>query len=109
MTYGDTYFRPGQPLLAEINRCVDHCGLVVAVMSLNYCKSHYCKYEIEQARSMDLPVIMIFIEDVDEKEMSGVMKEVFRKFTRVKIVYDGDEFRSKPDWPIVCRSIIQLL
>ena len=106
---GDRYFRPGHSLFAEITRCLDHCALVVAVMSLNYCKSFYCKQEIEQARIMGKPVIMIFIEDVDEKEMSEVMKEVFRNFTRVKIVNEGDGVKSEPDWLFVCQSIIQLL
>ena len=78
-------------------------------MSLNYCKSLYCKLEIEQARIMGKTVIMIFIEDVEEMEMSVVMKEVFRNFTRVKIVYEGEGYQSQPDWPYVCQSIIQLL
>ena len=106
---GDRYFRPGHSLFTEITRCLDNCALVVAVMSLNYCKSIYCKLEIEEARIMGKPVIMIFIEDVDVKEMSEVMKEVFRNFARVKIVNEGDEVRSEPDWPFVCQSIIQLL
>ena len=106
---GDRYFRPGHRLFAEITRCLDQCALVVAVMSLSYCKSIYCKVGIEQARIMGKPVIMIFIENVDEKEMSEVMKEVFRNFTGVKIVNEGDGVMSEPDWPFVCQSIIQLL
>ena len=61
-------------------------------MSLDNCKNIYCKLEIEEARIMVKPVIMIFIEDVDEKEMS----EVFRNFTRVKIVNEGDGVKSEP-------------
>ena len=109
MIIGDDCFRPGHSLFTEITRCLDNCALVVAVMSLNYCKSYYCKQEIEQARIMGKPMIMIFIEDVDEKEMSEPMKEVFRNFARVKIVDVGDGFKSEPDWPFVCKSIIQLL
>ena len=106
---GDMYFRAGHGLLAEISRCLDNCALVVAVMSLNYCKSYYCQQEIEGARSRGKPVILIFIEDVDEKEMSEAMKEVFRNFVRVKVVNEGNEVKSGPDWPFVCQSIIHLL
>ena len=106
---GDRYFRPGHSLFTEITRCLENCALVVAVMSLNYCKSYYCQQEIEEARIRGKPVIMIFKEDVDEKEMSEVMKEVFKNFTRVKIVDEGDGVKSEPDWPFVCQSIIQLL
>ena len=106
---GDRYFRPGHSLFTEITRCLENCALVVVVMSLHYCKSIYCKLEIEQARIMGKPVIMVFIEDVDETEMSELMKEVFRNFARVKVVADGERYRSEPDWPIVCQSIIQLM
>ena len=106
---GEGYFRPGHGLFSEITRCMDHCALVVAVMSLNYCKSYYCRQEIEEARIREKPVIMVFTEIVDEKEMSEVMKEVFRNFARLKIVNEGNEVKSKPDWPFVCQSIIQLL
>ena len=84
---GDRYFRPGHSLFTEIARCLENCAIVVAVMSKNYCRSFYCKLEIEQARIMGKSVIMIFIEDVEETEMSEVMKEVFRNFTRVKTCF----------------------
>ena len=83
--------------------------MVVAGMSQNYCKSFYCKLEIEQARLIGKPVIMIFMENVAENEMSEVMKEVFRNFTRVKIVLVGEQYQSQPDWTYVCQSIVQLM
>ena len=58
---------------------------------------------------MDKPVIMIFIEDVQETEMSEVMKEVFRNFTRVKIMFEDGQYKAQPEWPFVCTAIIQLM
>ena len=83
--------------------------MVIAVMSKKYCKSFYCKLEMEQARLLQKPVIMVFIENIAENEMSEVMREVFRNFTRVKITVVGEQYQTQPDWPYVCRSIIQFM
>ena len=107
--YGDKHFKPGHSIFTEITQCLETSAVVVAVMSRNFCKSFYCKMELEQARLMDKPVIMIFIEDVNEADMSDVMREVFRNFTRVKIVCEDGQYKAQPDWPSVCAAIIQLM
>ena len=106
---GDECFRPGQRIFAEIIRCLEKTAVVVAAVSRNFCNSYYCKQEVEEARILDKPVILVFIEDVKENEMSDVMKEIFRNFTRVKIVRRDGAYQSQPDWPNVCRSIIDLM
>ena len=107
--YGDKHFKPGHSIFTEITQCLETSAVVVAVMSRNFCKSFYCKIELEQARLMDKPVIMIFIEDVNEADMSDVMREVFRNFTRVKVVCEDGQYKAQPDWPSVCAAIIQLM
>ena len=106
---GDECFRPGHRIFAEIIRCLEKTAVVVAAISRNFCHSYYCKQELEEARIMDKPVILVFIEDVEENEMSDVMREIFRNFTRVKIVRQDSAYQSQPDWPHVCRSIIYLI
>ena len=78
-------------------------------MSKNYCNSDYCKLEIEQARIQGKAIILIFIEEVAEEDMTLVIREVFRKFTRVKFVINEDCYKLQPDWKCVCESIIQLM
>ena len=66
---GDRYFTPGQPIFSEMIRCLDDSAVFIAVMSKNYCNSDYCKLEIEQARLQGKPIILIFIEEVEEAEI----------------------------------------
>ena len=90
-------------------RCLDDSAVFIAVMSKNYCNSDYCKLEIEQARLQGKAIILIFIEEVAEEEMTLVIREVFRKYTRVKFVFEGGFYKLQPDWKCVCESIIQLM
>ena len=90
-------------------RCLDDSAVFIAVMSKNYCSSDYCKLEIEQARLQGKAIILIFIEEVAEEEMTLVIREVFKKYTRVKFVVDNGFYKLQPDWGCVCESIIQLM
>ena len=77
-------------------------------MSKHFCRSDYCKLELEQARLMHKPIIMIVKEEVDEEEMNVVTKEVFRHFTRIKFVLEHGRLKLQRDWYDVCQCIIQL-
>ena len=88
---------------------LDECAVIVVVLSKNYCKSEYCKHEIEQARLMRKPIVIISKEFVEESEMNGVIKETFKHFTRVIFRFEEDDFRLQQDWEYICQSIIQLL
>ena len=90
-----------------MTRCLDDCAVFIAVMSKNYCNSEYCKLEIEEARVKGMSIIPIFIEDVEESEMSRVTREVFRNYTRTKFVLKEGIYKLNLDWENVCESIIQ--
>ena len=64
-------------------RCLDDCAMFIVVMSRNYCNSEYCKVELEEARVKGMPVILIFIEKVEQDYMSRVTREVFRNYNYV--------------------------
>ena len=83
--------------------------MFIAVMSKNYCNSGYCRLEIEQARLQGKPIILIFIEEVAEEDMTLVIREIFRKYTRVKSVLQDGVYHLQPDWKFVCESIILLM
>ena len=89
-------------------RCLDDSAVFIAVMSKNYCSSDYCKLEIEQARLQRKPIILIFIEEVEEARMTLVIREVFRNYTRIKFMRDNGVYKIQPDWQHVCQAIIQL-
>ena len=106
---GDRYFRLGRTIYSEMTRCLDDCAVFIAVMSRNYCNSEYCKLEIEEARVKGMPIILIFIEKVEEDYMSRVTREVFRNYTRAKFVFEDGVYRLNADWKFVCESVIQLV
>ena len=58
---------------------------------------------------MDRPIIMAFIEEVDESLMTRVTREIFRSAARVKIFEQDGEYRVEPGWDEICQSIIQLM
>ena len=78
-------------------------------MSENYCQSEYCKLEIEQARLLGRGIILLFLENVDEGLMNNILKEVFKKFTRVTLVLEDGRYILQPTWDRVCESIIQMM
>ena len=88
---------------------LEDCAVFVVVLSKNYCFSDYCKHEIEQARLMRKPIVIIMKEIVDEGDMNGVIKETFRHFTRATFKFEEDEPRLQQDWVYICRCIIELL
>ena len=106
---GDRYFRLGRSIFAEIIRMLDDCAVFVVVLSKNYCYSDYCKHEIEQARLMRKPIVIIMKEFVDEGDMNGVIKETFKHFTRATFRFEGEDLRLDQDWEYICQSVMQLL
>ena len=106
---GDRHFRLGRSIFAEIIRLLEDCAVVVIVLSTNYCNSEYCKHEIEQARLMRKPIVVIMKEVVDENEMNGVIKETFKHFTRATFSFEEDGFKLEHDWEYICECIVQLL
>ena len=105
----DRHFRPGRTIFAEMIKCLEDSAIFVAVVSRSFCKSDYCKRETEEAHLKRMPIILIFIEEVEVEQMSRVIQEVFQHFTRVKLVYDEGQFRLQPDIERVCDSIMLLL
>ena len=88
---------------------LEECAVFVVVLSKNYCYSDYCKHEIEQARLMRKPIVIIMKECVDEGDMNGVIKETFKHFTRATFRFEEDVLTLQQDWVYICRSIMQLL
>ena len=106
----DRHFYLGRTILMETARCLKECSVFVAVVSTNFCSSRYCQLEVEKARILAKPIILIFKEHVDERHMSLATKEVFDTFARAKFVYDENgEPRIQPDWDHICESSLQLM
>lgn len=105
----DRHFRPGRTIFSEIIKSLNESAVFIAVLSRNYCNSDYCKLEIEQACLQRKPIILMFIEKVEEERMNPVIRAIFRKYTRVKFILEDGHYRLQPDWENVCDSIMQLI
>ena len=88
---------------------LEDCAVFVVVLSKNYCYSDYCKHEIEQARLMRKPIVIIMKEVVNEEDMNGVIKETFKHFTRATFRFEEEGLRLEQDWEYICQCIFQLL
>jgi len=109
ITIGDFHFRPGFTVNAEGHRALTESGVVLAVISRAFCASAYCKDELEQAHSLKRPIVLIFIEEVDEHDMGEIVHHLFKSKVRVQYRREGDQSVIKPDWSIVCTSVLQLI
>ena len=105
----ERHFVPGRPILSEIFRCLSVSEVFVAVISRNYCNSRFCHFEIDHAHLLKKPIILIFMEHVEEDAMNLATREVFETFTRTKFVLEDGQYKIKPDWPEICKAIIQLM
>ena len=83
-------------------------GVMIAVLSHAFCESSYCRNEIEQAYSMEMPIILLFIEGVNSECMTPFLKVLFKKYTRISLKCINGQFRILPDWNIICESILEL-
>ena len=52
---------------------------------------------IEQARIQGKPIILDFIEKLEEEEMLLVIREMFRNYTHFKFVLEEGQYRLQPD------------
>ena len=64
---------------------------------------------MQEGRAKEKPILLIFMEHVEEEKMNFIAKEVFRNFARAKIVQEGGEITIQPNWDQICDSIIKLL
>ena len=71
-----------------MTRCLDDCAVLNAVISRNFCDNEYCNLETKEAHVKGMPIILTFIEDVEEDDMSRVTRDVFRNYTWTKFVLE---------------------
>lgn len=110
VSIGDRHFRPGQTIFEEIDVCLSKSAIVIFVVSHPFCQSNFCKYELEQAYTLNKKIMLLFIEDVEEQNMPPLIGKYFNKYTRINLrrCRDG-EINITPKWEIICESILDFL
>ena len=107
--FADLHFVPGVNVFREMRRCVAESAVFIAVMSVNYCESYYYQLEISEARTTGKPIILVFIEHVEDEKMDVVMRDIFRNFARAKLVEEDGQYQMYPTWEKLCEAIIGLM
>ena len=92
----------------EIENCINGAAVFIAVLSANYCDSFYCNAEIEEARSLGKPIILIYLEDIEQDRMSPCVKEIFWNYTRAKVRFSDDPHILQSNLEKVCETILEL-
>jgi hypothetical protein len=105
---GDLDIAPGYPIMDEVLRCVTKSCTLIALASKNFCESEWCQIELREAYNLNIPIILLFKEDVEESLMSPTMLAVFKKFARAKLIAKDDTFETVPEWNQFVESVINL-
>ena len=109
VSFADASFMPGQTRVSEITRCLKGSSVFVAVISRNYCNSDYCKYEIQEARRMEKPIFLMFIEEVDQNYMDLRIWGIIRNYLHETIILDNGEYKPRLGWKYFCNFILGLI
>lgn len=108
---GDISFAPGFYVAEEIVKCIESSCVILACVSKSFCKSFFCKDEILTAYHGSKPIILLFLENVDMKQLPKVVQKHFNTITRAKVNVDSVENKMEftPDVDIICDAIVRLM
>jgi succinyl-CoA synthetase alpha subunit len=106
---GDLNLRPGFYLHNETYLLLNKTCVIIAAVSKNFCHSVNCQNELEQAYVNGKPIILMFIEHVEQEQMSTTMKELYQRKVRIVWTLKNGENEMKTTWGNVCTSILELI
>jgi hypothetical protein len=107
---GDVNFKPGKWVKEEVIRCIEISSVIVACISTNFCKSHFCCDEVMVAITANKPVILMFLEHVHEKNMPKSIYKHFNKTTRAKwSLTKSGTYVLTPNFNVLCSTILELI
>jgi hypothetical protein len=106
---GDRHFRPGFYVLNETWRLFATASVLIVVASENFCQSVYCRGELEHALMQGKPIILMFIEQVEQELMPPTMREVYQRNVRIVWTFENGEYKMKTTWENVCKSVLDLM
>ncbi|XP_060604920.1 toll-like receptor 4 [Ruditapes philippinarum] len=106
---GDRHFRPGFYVQNETCRRLATASVLIVVATENFCQSVYCRGELEQAFMQWKPIILMFIEQVEQELMPPTMREVYQRNVRIVWTFENGEYKMKTTWENVCKSVLDLM
>jgi len=82
-------FLPGENILDNIWSKMEESRKVILVISRNFTRSNYCKYEIDLARMLSVEkarnlIVPVMLEDVRMEDMSDSLRRIVRKLTYIE-------------------------
>jgi len=108
LCFGDAHFRPGFPVIDEIDRLIKSASVVFAVVSNSFCAKHWCEQELHFGINNKKPMIMLLKERIDEHQMPPVVRNHFHHFTRALWKLEGENGHPVPGWLDLGKAILEL-
>lgn len=93
----------------ETYRCFDNACVLTVVASNNFCNSPFCRSELDQAYVKGMPIVLMFIEHVDEDLMTPTMKQLYQNNVRILWDVEDGEYVLKTTCENVCTSMLDLV
>lgn len=106
MCFGDRYFRPGFPVIDEAEDYINRSSVVLAIVSHAFCESIWCEHELNETVHARIPVVLLFTEHVDRKEMPSVLKRIVRSNVHASLEREGNGRHPVPEWKVFCRQVL---
>lgn len=99
--------RLGFYTFTEASRLTENSSVVLAVITKAFCTKRSCVEELRQAIVHEKTIILLMAEHVEEEEMPLEVQQAFHQNVHVSWIGDHINGHLVPDWPKLCKSIIE--
>ncbi|XP_046566802.1 toll-like receptor 4 [Haliotis rubra] len=88
-------FLPGEAIAANILKAISTSRKTVVILTRNFLKSHWCRYELEMAKMESIyagrnTLLIVLMEDIPVKDLPVDIVEVMRKDSYVEFTDDTE-------------------
>nr|KAG5701421.1 hypothetical protein BaRGS_032753 [Batillaria attramentaria] len=81
-------FRPGAPIVRNIEESVEDSKKVMMIFSKNFAESHWCQFELQLSLSHvmenDDELLVVLLEDIPSRDLTPAMMAVMRTMTYIE-------------------------
>lgn len=99
--------RLGFYTFTEVSHLIENSSVVLAVITKAFCTKRSCVEEFRQAFVHGKTIKLLMAEHVEEEEMPLEVQQAFHQNVYVSWIGDPINGHLVPDWPKLCKSIIE--
>ncbi|KAL3860270.1 hypothetical protein ACJMK2_010413 [Sinanodonta woodiana] len=107
LAFGETCMIPGRKIDLEIERCFSQSDVIIFIVTLDFVKNYWCKFELDHAEHLGKPTIYLVENMVLKQKIPSCLREL--KFhTRATWRREENAIKMTPDWEVITRQIIDI-